>query len=101
MVLVMYAPKVIEAVQQRKVNKQKAQQEPQPQQIDIPIDPRYPRPAFAPKPENTTPIRPVVEPVEVKQPIKKSKGGRPKGSKDTKPRKTDGYKKQAKGVKKT
>ena len=104
MVLVMYAPKVIEAVQQRKINKQKqeAQPEPQPQQIELPTDPRYPRPAYAPplqvvkepQPENVT----IIEP---KKPIKKSKGGRPKGSKDTKPRKTDGYKKQSKTAKKS
>ena len=104
MVLVMYAPKVIEAVQQRKINKQKAEAKPEPQPIELSQNPRHPRPAFAPPFEVVTPTPPTqpIIPVEPKQePVKKSRGGRPKGSKDTKPRKKDGYKKQSKTIKKS
>ena len=103
MVLVMYAPKVIEAVQQRKANKQKAEVKPEPQPIELSQNPRHPRPAFAPPLEVVAPEPPkqqIIPIQETPKPIKKSKGGRPKGSKDTKPRKKDGYKKQAKAVKK-
>ena len=91
MVLVMYAPKLIEAVQQRKANKKKAQQETQIEKIQLPNNPRSPRPAFA------TPLEVVETQTQIEeQPVKKKRAGRPKGSKDTKPRKTDGYKKSNK-----
>lgn len=91
MVLVMYAPKLIEAVQQRKANKKKAQQETQIEKVQLPNNPRSPRPAFAP------PLEIVETKTQIdEQPVKKKRAGRPKGSKDTKPRKTDGYKKSNK-----
>ena len=98
MVLVMYAPKVIEAVQQRKANKQKAQEQPQPEPIELPTNPRFPRPAFAPPLEVVEPQpqpQPQPQPEPKTQPTKRKRAGRPKGSKDSKPRKTDGYKKTA------
>ena len=94
MVLVMYAPKVIEAVQTRKVNKEKAKAKPEPQPMELSTNPRHPRPAFAPPIQIQPPTQPIIPVEEIEEkPKKKSKGGRPKGSKDTKQRKTDGYKK--------
>ena len=81
--LVVYAPTMITAVQERK-EKMKAKRNPEP-------DPADQIPEHIQKVEPVRQARPTAEPMVIPaEPIKKK--GRPKGSKDTKKRSTKGYK---------
>ena len=86
--LVVYAPTMITAIQERK-EKNKARKNPKPDIADqIPEHIERVRPQQRPQPQAARPsAEPMVIPVE---PTKKK--GRPKGSKDTKKRSTQGYK---------
>ena len=92
--LVVYAPTMILAVQERK-EKMKAKKQPKPDIADqIPEhiqEVRRVRPSNNGQPPMPPVSRPIAEPMVIPADPPKKKG-RPKGSKDTKKRKTSGYK---------